>query len=138
MSKVADSRSAPVQSSQRGFTLIEVLVGLLLFSFGILGFVGMQARAVQLSVDSEDRNRAALMANELVTTMLLNHTTDVDTSGWLSRLRDATVSGLPQASGAVSAADANGVVTLTITWKSPSAPAAAASSSYSTDVVVVP
>ena len=50
-------------------TLIEVLVSLLIFSFGFLGLIGMQARAVQLSTDAEDRSRAALLANDIVTTM---------------------------------------------------------------------
>jgi type IV pilus assembly protein PilV len=52
--------------AQIGMTLIEVLLAVLLFSLAVLGMVAMQARATQISSDAEDRNRAALLANEAV------------------------------------------------------------------------
>jgi type IV pilus assembly protein PilV len=122
---------------QRGMTLLEVLISLLIFSLGMLGFVGLQARATQLSVDSEDRTRAALMANEVVSAMWTQRTTSLPaatTTAWRTRLQDSAVAGLPNASGTI--ADAGGVVTVTVTWKSPSQPAAAASSVYSTSLVM--
>jgi type IV pilus assembly protein PilV len=137
MNKAADRRLMPQR--QGGFTLIEVLVGLLIFSFGILGFVGMQARAMQLSVDAEDRNRAALLASELISGMWTNGSAVVDSATkatWLEHVQDPTVSGLPQADGEVTEPDADGVVQVTITWKAPSAAAAAASSVYTTEVVI--
>lgn len=50
--------------AQRGFTLIEVLVSILIFLFGVMGLIALQSRVTQLSNDAEDRNRAALLANE--------------------------------------------------------------------------
>lgn len=47
-------------------TLIEVLIAVLLFSLGVLGMVALQGRATQISTDAEDRNRAAMLANEAV------------------------------------------------------------------------
>jgi type IV pilus assembly protein PilV len=47
-------------------TLIEVMVSVLIFAVGVLGLVAVQARASQLANDAEDRNRAALLANEAV------------------------------------------------------------------------
>lgn len=64
--------------TQHGVALLEVLVSLLLFSFGILGLIGLQAKAVTLSVDADDRNRAALLANEVATEMWLKKTTVLD------------------------------------------------------------
>ena len=55
------------RASQSGVALIEVLISILLFSLGILGLIGLQARAISFSVDAEDRNRAALFANEIAT-----------------------------------------------------------------------
>ena len=118
-------------------TLLEVLISLLIFSLGMLGFVGLQARATQLSVDSEDRTRAALMANEIVSAMWTQRTTSLPaatTTAWQTRLQDPTVAGLPNATGTI--ADVGGVVTVTVTWKSPAQPAAAASSVYSTTLVM--
>jgi type IV pilus assembly protein PilV len=112
---------------RRGVTMVEVLVALLVFSLGILGAVGMQARAIQLSVDSEDRARAALMANEIVTAMWTQRTTALPAAtvaAWTARLQDPQVSGLPQANAVISAPDAADIVTVTITWQPPHAAAA--------------
>ncbi len=111
----------------RGVTMVEVLVALLVFSLGILGAVGMQARAIQLSVDSEDRSRAALMANEIVTEMWTQQTTVLPAAtvaAWTARLQDPQVSGLPQANAVIGAPDAAGIVTVTINWQPPHAAAA--------------
>jgi type IV pilus assembly protein PilV len=53
-------------SRQRGISLIEVLVGLLLFSFGILGLVGLQASMTQGQTVSKTRTDASYLANELI------------------------------------------------------------------------
>ncbi|MES2936535.1 MAG: type IV pilus modification protein PilV [Pseudomonadota bacterium] len=59
-------------SMQRGFTLIEVLVSVLLFSIGILGAVGMQARSIRLSTDAQMRAEAAFLADQLLARMLIS------------------------------------------------------------------
>ena len=51
--------------------LIESLVSILIFSFGVLGLIGLQARAVNYSMDAENRDRAALLANEITSSMWL-------------------------------------------------------------------
>jgi type IV pilus assembly protein PilV len=60
--------------------LIEVLVSLLLFAFGLLGLIGLEATAINLSVDSEDRSRAALLANEIASYMWANNSVTVPSS----------------------------------------------------------
>ena len=112
----------PGRRPESGFTLIEVLISLLVFSFGVLGMVGLQATASKLSVDSEERTRAALLASEMVATMWGNQSTTVSDgalTAWNTRLADTSAMGLPGGSGTVGAADANGVVTVTVTWTSP-------------------
>jgi len=102
-----------------GITLIEVLIALLIFSLGFLGLAGLQARAMQYSVGAEDRSRAALMANELVSAMWTQQSMSLSTqqiNDWNERLKNVQVSGLPNAVGDISDPDANGTVTITITW----------------------
>lgn len=53
----------------RGFTLIEVLVAILVLSFGMLGAVGMQAFAIQANRDARMQAQAANLARELAETM---------------------------------------------------------------------
>ena len=120
-------------------SLVEVLVSLVVFSIGVLGVVGLQARAVQYSVDAEDRNRAALLVNDIVSQMWLQQTVSLDKptiTAWQTRVRDAAVSGLPNAAATIGEADANGVVSVTITWRSPSKRTADGDSRYTTQVVL--
>lgn len=131
-------RPAPRAAAQ-GFSLIEVLVSLLIFSFGILGAVGLQARTVQFSVQAGDRTRAALLANEIVSQMWLAKSTTLGssvTAAWNTRVADTTVAGLPNGVGTVGAADANGVVTVTVTWHPPSVPSTQPDNKYVTQVVM--
>lgn len=126
-------------AQETGFALLEVLISILLFSIGILGMVAMQAKAVQYSADADDRARAALLANEIVSVMWQENTvtpTSGARSAWLARVQSAPVAGLPNANGTLSAADANGVVTVSITWKGPYKGASDPSSSYTTQVVL--
>jgi type IV pilus assembly protein PilV len=49
-----------------GFLLFEVLVSILVFSFGILGIVGLMSVAVKQSSGAKYRADASLLANELI------------------------------------------------------------------------
>jgi type IV pilus assembly protein PilV len=54
---------------QRGLLLVEVLVGILLFSVGVLGLVGLHATSVRESVQAEMRAEASLLADQMLGTM---------------------------------------------------------------------
>lgn len=54
---------------QRGFSMIEVLITLVLVSIGILGMVAMQGRAISYTQDSVQRNTAASLADDLMEQM---------------------------------------------------------------------
>jgi len=59
-------KTNPFRTSQRGITLLEVLISLLIFAVGVLGLVGLQARAVQQSGQAKYRADASLLINELI------------------------------------------------------------------------
>ena len=61
--------SIPFPQSQRGAYLLEALIGILIFSFGILGIVGLQAQAIRFTNDSEYRAEAMYLANSLISQM---------------------------------------------------------------------
>ncbi len=122
----------------RGVSVLEVLIALLLLSLGVIGMAALHARAIQYALDAEDRNRAALLANELASAMWLNRSTTVASttlSSWQTKVSTPSGSGLPNGSGSVST-DANGVATITITWRPPSRPSAAGDLQYVTQVVL--
>lgn len=113
---------------QRGATLIEVLVSVLLFSFGILGLVGLQARATQFSVDSEDRNRAALYVDDLAAQMRLGRTvslSEAQIEAWTRRVQGLAADdtptglGLPNATAEVTPDLATNTAVIEITWRHP-------------------
>ncbi|MEP6942776.1 MAG: hypothetical protein ABI981_07560 [Betaproteobacteria bacterium] len=54
---------------QKGAYLLEALIGILIFSFGILGIVGLQAQAIRFTNDSEYRAEAVYLANGLISQM---------------------------------------------------------------------
>jgi type IV pilus assembly protein PilV len=124
----------------RGFTLIEVLVSLLVFSVGILGMAGFQAMSTRNSVEASERTRAALMANELVAAMWQAHTTALDDAvkaAWDERLKNTEAAGLLDGKGVVTELndDSKGVL-ITITWTS--AVRDKATSTYITEFAVPP
>jgi len=111
----------PGSGHQEGVALLEVLVAILLFSFGILGLIGLQARAIGYSTDAEDRNRAAMLANEIASTMWLNNslTVPADTlEAWQLKVANATGGGLTNGVGTVGEPVGHSVDIL-ITWNAP-------------------
>lgn len=59
------------RAREQGFTLIEVLVSVLVFSVGVLGMVGLQATAVRLATDAQQRAEATFLADQLLARMLI-------------------------------------------------------------------
>jgi type IV pilus assembly protein PilV len=107
-------------SVRRGFTLIEVLVAILLFSVGLLGLVGIHAKTVQFSISAEDTNRAALLASNIAAKMVGAQTVSLpsaEVAQWQARVSDATVSGLPNGTGTITIS--GNTADILITWKSP-------------------
>lgn len=58
--------------AQRGFSLLEVLVALLLTTLGVFGAIGLQLNALRFSADSAHRAQALLMTNDLLERMRAN------------------------------------------------------------------
>jgi type IV pilus assembly protein PilV len=81
MTMTANRSSHPARAPRRqgGMSLIEVLVAVVLLAVGLLGMLGLLAISSKNSSDAQDRNRAALLANELVSAMWLNNSVDITT-----------------------------------------------------------
>jgi type IV pilus assembly protein PilV len=61
-----------MNTRQQGMILIEALVGILIFSMGILALVGMQASAISAQSDAQYRIEAANLANKMLSQIWLN------------------------------------------------------------------
>ncbi len=60
---------SPRRSRNRGVALIEAMVGILIFAFGVLGLVGLQASMTRAQTAAKYRADAGNMANELLGVM---------------------------------------------------------------------
>ena len=58
---------------QAGLSMIEVLVSLTIVAFGVLGLLGLQARALSFQRDSFDRRTAAEMVAQMAERVRANH-----------------------------------------------------------------
>jgi len=122
-------------AAERGVALIEVMVSLLIFLIGVLGVIGLQAKAIQFTVQAEDRSHAALLANDLVALMWAQQSTQLPAKT-LDKWKERVASALPAASASVAASAA--VATVTIQWKSPKTTRADTSTSQYVTQVALP
>lgn len=124
--------------TQAGFTMLELLVAVLVFSFGILALVGIQATATRMATDARDRSTAAFLADQLVARMLIadpttaasfahrisggacvptgNNSSNAVVTGWLAEV----AAQLPNAAAnqqQVTINTATGEVTVTLCWR---------------------
>ena len=66
------------RAAQTGALLIEVLVAVLICAFGLLGFAGMQARAVSTDFESLQRSEALVLIEDMVSRMNANRANAAD------------------------------------------------------------
>jgi type IV pilus assembly protein PilV len=130
--RIVSTRAARAHGALRrsasGFTLIEALVSIVLVSIGLIGLMGLLATATRNNTDSQDRNRAAALANEMATAMWMNGTTNVSTGPlatyyayWQTSLAPVTANPSKGLNITVppTVTVANGVATITIKWQAP-------------------
>lgn len=147
MKRTAEQRS--YRMTQGGSVLLEALISILIFSFGVLGLVGVQAAMISGASEAKYRNEAGFHANRLLGEMAVadrsGSMSDFATGGsrysaWYNAVKNASVSsgllGLPGADIAANAPTvqvttvSNGIygqatyhnVTVTVFWQSPGQP----------------
>ncbi|MBX2881157.1 MAG: type IV pilus modification protein PilV [Granulosicoccus sp.] len=74
MNKIRGHQHSPgcYRKSCRGVGLLEVLVAMVVVSFGVLGLAGMQLTGMKHSAGGYNRSKAVLYAENMVTRMRLN------------------------------------------------------------------
>jgi Tfp pilus assembly protein PilV len=114
------------RETQRGSVLLEGLISILIFSFGILALVGMQAAAIKSTSEAKYRTDASFLANQLIGQMWVDDKgtlqTKYQTGGsgygtWKTQV-EATLPGASTNAPTVVFA-ANNQVTVTVRWQSP-------------------
>lgn len=121
-----------------GFSMIEMLVGLLIITFGLLSLITLQGRALQTSMGTEDSQRATLLAAEMAAMMFDQNSVNVSAAtvtAWAARTADPTNGGLPNGVGTVTVDGKT--ARITVSWRPVQSTGAANDTNrYSTDVVI--
>lgn len=124
-------------NKQGGALLLEAMIAIAIFSFGLLGLVGLQTTAIQNSTNAEERIQASLLANDMVAMLwarqsLTHASVAGDITAWKTRLTSS--SGLPNVSGDVTIS--GNLATVSVEWKAPSKKATDNKSRYVTTVAL--
>ena len=106
----ATPRSGKSPPPQRGVVLIEAMLSILIFSIGVLGVVGLQARMVQESIHAQYRIDASYFASQAVSQSMVGA---FNSTQWQADIASA----LPNGSGTVATAGTQ--VTVSVFWRLP-------------------
>ena len=110
---------------QHGVLLLEALIGILIFSIGILALVAMQATAVSQATDARYRSEASYLADRMIGSIWANHGSNVGTltASWVNEISGSNPPLLPNATGvnAPTVVVAGNQVTVTVYWQAPGA-----------------
>jgi len=127
------------RSNQAGFSLIEALVSIVIFSIGVLALIALQVTSVRQSSNAKYRSDAALLVNQLIGQMWVSDRTtttlqtNFNTGGTLyTQWANAVQAQLPAAAASAPtvAVAADGQVTVNVFWKAPNEQAADPQHSY--------
>lgn len=120
---------------QQGFSLLEVLITMLIVSFGLLGIAGIIVTSLKNNQSSYARSQASLMVNDIVDRMRANRSgAEASPSPYnlaltaaapvggdiasddLAQWRATLATNLPSGTGAVAVDDTTKKVTVTVQW----------------------
>jgi type IV pilus assembly protein PilV len=118
-------------SKQRGVMLLEALVGILIFSIGILAMLGMQTIGMRNTIESKYRSEASYLGTQIIGTMWVDRANlanyddavgNTNRNNWVTQVQNT----LPQATGVnvPSIVVVGTQVTVTIRWLRPGEAAA--------------
>jgi len=115
---------------QRGASLLEAMIGILIFSVGILALVGMQALAIKHMSEAKYRSDAAFFANEIIGQMWVNRASlgtyafagagapPAAIDSWVTSIQNA-LPGVTAAANLPIVTVAGTTVTVTVRWQLP-------------------
>lgn len=117
--------------SQQGVMLLEALIGILIFSIGILSMVAMHALAIGYASDAKYRSDASFLANELIGQIWIDRSnlnnyaypggTAAALDPWVAKVNNYLPGSVGGNAPSVAVDLASGQVDITIRWQPPNA-----------------
>jgi type IV pilus assembly protein PilV len=127
-----------INGKQSGVMLLEALIGILIFSIGVLAIVGLQAASVKNQADAKYRSDASYFVNQIIGQMWINRANlasyacnpctttngNADTQVWVTQIHSGGSTSLPGVTNGANQPQivlgaANNQVTVTVFWKTP-------------------
>jgi len=119
------TRQRRTQGEQVGIALLEVLIAMLIFAFGVLGLIGLQASMTQAQTGSKFRADATILAADLFGLVQTDNMANINSystascagyarcADWLRKV----AANLPDGKAVITVAPATGAVSLVISWQ---------------------
>jgi type IV pilus assembly protein PilV len=115
--------------NQKGAILLEGLVAITIFSFGVLALLGMQAVSIKQAAQAKYRNDAGLLTNQIIAQMMVDQGSlagYADGSAkplakWVAEVESTLPNGNAEIEY-VDTTDSPRTVTVTVKWRLPSEP----------------
>ena len=91
-------------SWQTGSYLLEALIAILIFAFGVLGLIGLLGSSIRVTNDARYRSEAANLANGMIADMWTTTGTNIDTdfasggtklAAWTTKIASLLPGGIP-------------------------------------------
>jgi type IV pilus assembly protein PilV len=122
-----------IMNRQKGFTLVEVLVSIVVLAVGLLGLAGLQLISLKAADSAYHRSQASILVDDIVDRMRANRANavagsynidigdasptgtsiaEVDLANWRAQVSGSLTSG----DGAVAVNAATHITTITIQW----------------------
>ena len=121
-----------VPALQKGSYLLEALIAILIFAFGVLGLIGLLGSSVRVTNDARYRAEAANLANGMIadmwTTTTANIATDFGSGGskltsWTTKVASLLPGGIaPDVAVADGFSTESKTVVVTVYWQLPGDP----------------
>ena len=137
----------PAKDSQQGSVLLEALIAFLIFAMGLLGVIGLQATAINNTLDARYRSDAAFLANQIIAQMWTDSTLvsaatptlsavykiktsydcdpctstngNANTQAWVKQIQSGFLPGVTDTANQPVIKIAGNQVTITLQWKTP-------------------
>lgn len=123
----ASAKSPPAR--QTGSYLLEALIAILIFAFGVLGLIGLLGSSIRVTNDARYRAEAANLANGMIADMWTTTPANIDTftsaklPAWTTKVEALLPGGIaPDVAVAPGFSSESRTVVVTIYWQMPGDP----------------
>ena len=127
---LAHSKSLPAR--QTGSYLLEALIAILIFAFGVLGLIGLLGSSIRVTNDARYRAEAANLANGMIADMWTTTTANIDSEfgptgsklkSWTSKVAALLPGGIaPKVEVVPGFSSESRTVVVTVFWQIPGDP----------------